>query len=68
MNFLNKIRQKIERNREIRKTIDELQACTDRELADIGVHRCEIGRIAREYHTDNGRKRYDSNQKLAGWV
>ena len=63
MNFLDKIRAKIQRNQEIAKTIKELEACTDRELADIGIHRCEIGRIAREYHTDTPR-----NENLAGWV
>lgn len=31
-----------------RQTYDELAALSDRELADIGLHRTEIGRVARE--------------------
>ena len=31
-----------------RQTVDELQANSDRELADLGFHRSEIPRIARE--------------------
>lgn len=31
-----------------RRTYDELAALSGRELADIGLHRSEIGRVARE--------------------
>jgi uncharacterized protein YjiS (DUF1127 family) len=31
-----------------RETHDGLSALTNRELADLGVHRCDITRIARE--------------------
>ena len=31
-----------------RRTVDELQANSDRELADLGFHRSEIPRIAQE--------------------
>lgn len=31
-----------------KKTINELGRLTDRELHDIGVHRCDIHRIAEE--------------------
>ncbi|PQO23024.1 hypothetical protein C2I36_09985 [Rhodobacteraceae bacterium WD3A24] len=30
-----------------RQTFDELSALSDRELADLGIHRTEIGEIAR---------------------
>ncbi|WP_204115729.1 DUF1127 domain-containing protein [Shimia biformata] len=35
-------------HREYRKTIDELRALTDRELADLGLHRSMIKRVAKE--------------------
>ncbi len=31
-----------------RRTLDELACLTDRELADLGVHRSEVARVARE--------------------
>ncbi|SHJ39177.1 protein of unknown function [Palleronia salina] len=31
-----------------RKMVDELHAYSDRDLAELGYHRSEIGRIARE--------------------
>ncbi|MEX3316983.1 DUF1127 domain-containing protein [Sulfitobacter sp. PS-8MA] len=31
-----------------RQTLNELQALSDRELADIGLARCDIRRLARE--------------------
>lgn len=34
--------------REYRRTIDELQSLSDRDLADLGVHRGDIRRIAYE--------------------
>lgn len=37
-----------EKRARIRQTYAELAACSDRELDDMGIHRSEIGRIARE--------------------
>jgi uncharacterized protein YjiS (DUF1127 family) len=45
------------------KTRDELESCSDRELADMGMHRCEISRIAREHS-----EKAEANNNLKGWV
>ena len=37
-----------ERARAIRRTMRELNALTDRDLADLGILRADIGRIARQ--------------------
>lgn len=36
------------RRAEIRQTMHELHAMSDRDLADLGIHPCDIPRIARE--------------------
>lgn len=36
------------RRQAYRRTLAELQACSDRDLADLGFHRSELPRIARE--------------------
>lgn len=38
----------IEERRRTRATEKELMALTDRELADIGIHRCDIRRVVRD--------------------
>jgi uncharacterized protein YjiS (DUF1127 family) len=45
------------------KTRDELESCNNRELADMGINRCEIPRIARD-HADKA----EANDNLKGWV
>jgi len=45
------------------KTRDELEKLNDRELADMGIHRCEIGRIAKEHA-----EKIAVNENLKGWV
>lgn len=45
------------------KTRNELEKLNDRELADIGIHRCEIKRVAKE-HDDQ----VETNENLKGWV
>ena len=42
------IRERRERHAIYRRTVDELNALTDRDLADLGVHRSEVPQIARE--------------------
>ncbi len=38
----------LEKRRKIKQTIRELHSLNDRELADIGITRCDIYRVARE--------------------
>jgi len=38
----------LERRRAYRRTLDELSALSNRDLADIGLHRSEIARAAKE--------------------
>ncbi|EPX75499.1 DUF1127 domain-containing protein [Salipiger mucosus] len=40
--------QRAARRAVFHRTVDELQALSDRELADLGFHRSEIPRIARQ--------------------
>ncbi len=54
------------KNRQIRKTIRELRALSNAELADIGISRGDIYAIA---HGDRDHKRtVDINSNLEGWV
>jgi len=43
-----RLRQAIRRHREIVTIESELTGMRDRELADLGIRRCDIPRIARE--------------------
>jgi uncharacterized protein YjiS (DUF1127 family) len=38
----------LRRQSRIRNTVRELNALNDRDLADIGLYRCDIGRVAHE--------------------
>ncbi len=42
------VRRARARHAEFRRTFDGLNAYTDRELADIGIHRSQIAEIARD--------------------
>lgn len=44
----NSILNRIRRWRRYRQTVSELQNLTTRELTDLGIHRGDIGRLARE--------------------
>lgn len=44
--FFGDVIEGLARRRMTRQTISELQSLSDRELADLGLHRCEIRRIA----------------------
>lgn len=46
--FLDALKERVARNAVYRQTVSELSACSDRELADLGFHRSEIRRIAKE--------------------
>ena len=40
--------QSVQRYRAYRNTVSELSALADRDLADLGVSRCDIPRLARD--------------------
>ncbi len=40
--------QRLAQYRAYRSTVRELQACSDRELTDMGIHRADIHEIARQ--------------------
>lgn len=40
--------QRLEERRSYRKTVSELRRLDTRQLADLGMHRSEISRVARE--------------------
>lgn len=44
----NSIMNRYRRWRRYRETVRELQGLTSRELSDLGIHRNDIGRIARD--------------------
>jgi uncharacterized protein YjiS (DUF1127 family) len=48
-NLLNYISQKLSERNRYRRTVIELSNLTNRDLADIGVSRCDIPRIAAGY-------------------
>jgi uncharacterized protein YjiS (DUF1127 family) len=60
--------QKYKADKQIRETLKELRALSDRELNDIGINRGDIYSIA---HGDTSFKRVTSveqNTNLKGWV
>ena len=48
MQIIEKIARWLDRQARINRTVRELYDLTDRELADIGLNRCDIYRVARE--------------------
>lgn len=46
--WLTRLGAYFERRREVKKTIRELDACSDRELRDLGIFRSDIEAIARK--------------------
>ena len=61
-NWFNKLNARLEQRRKINKTIQELQALTDYELADIGISRGMIKSVAHETYNPQ------ANDNLKGWV
>ena len=45
---LTSVKEAIERRRLYTRTLDELNALTDRELADLGLSRAAVAEVARE--------------------
>ena len=48
MSITNSLSQSWSRYRNYRRTVSELSALDDRELADLGIGRSDISRLARE--------------------
>lgn len=46
--FFKSVREGLERRRVYRQTLSELRALSNRELADLGIHRSMITRVAHE--------------------
>lgn len=61
--FFKSIKDSMARRAEVKRTMRELEACTDRELADMGIHRSEIYSVAMGHHD-----RCVKNENLKGWV
>lgn len=59
LSLVNKIRSKLAYRRQVLRVMSELESCTDRELADMGIHRGDITNIARQVKP---------NTNLKGWV
>ena len=47
-----KLKTRIQRNAKIRRTVNELNSMSNRDLADIGISRYDIEKIAREAVTN----------------
>lgn len=58
-NWINAIADYMAYRKEFLKTLNELDSCTDRELADMGIHRGDIVHIAKQVKT---------NPNLKGWA
>lgn len=48
MIFLEMVFKNLRKSAAYKKTVNELNRLSDRELHDIGIHRCDIDRIATE--------------------
>lgn len=55
----------LDRNKQIKETIKELNKLSDKELWDIGITRGDIYSVAHEVHYDD---RLKVNKNLKGWV
>jgi len=67
-NWLKNLNAQMERNRQIKQTIKELNQLSNRELNDIGIARGDIWAVAHG-DTDYARNaKPESNDNLKGWV
>ena len=57
---------KIQHQRQIRRTMNELSSLSDHALKDMGIARCDIYSIARGDETLN--RSVKTNSNLEGWV
>lgn len=67
MDFFRNLKRNYELNKNIRATIKELNALTDKELNDIGLTRGDIWSVAHESYLDNQDK-VEYNRNLKGWI
>lgn len=67
MDYFRNLKRNYELHKNIRTTIKELNALSDRELRDIGLSRGDIWSVAHESYYDNFDK-IEYNRNLRGWV
>lgn len=48
LNMFESMYKRIKRSGRYNRTVNELSRLSDRELSDIGIHRCDIQRVALE--------------------
>ena len=65
--FFKDLGVEIERRRNIKKTINELNQLSTHDLTDIGIARGDIWHIAHSSYPKAGEK-IDANSNLRGWV
>lgn len=65
--WFDNLRTEYNRQREIKKTINELSNLTDRELSDIGITRGDIYHIANDTFSQT-KETHNENANLKGWV
>jgi len=61
-------RRAYKRNKDIRTTMKELHALTDKELWDIGMSRGDIWEVSHNAHPTEKDAKADANDNLKGWV
>lgn len=66
IDFIKRVKQNRDRNKDIKITIKELQALTNRELSDLGISRGEIYSVA--HRSADEVYGVSSNKNLSGWV
>jgi uncharacterized protein YjiS (DUF1127 family) len=64
--FFRNLKRSYNRQQDIRHTMKELSALTDKELHDIGISRGDIWSIA--HHDVDMKRSADVNRNLKGWV
>jgi len=62
--FFKKLQSRIIARRLMIQTRNELQSLGSRELADMGITRCDIPRISKEVYE----KHIEVNENIKGWV
>lgn len=50
MKFIMEIAERMNKTAKMRRTIQELERLSNRELSDIGISRCDIHRIAKQVY------------------
>lgn len=67
-NFIGNFIAKLQRSRNVRHTVKELNALTNHELSDIGINRGMIRSIAESSYPPVETKNVSVNTNIRGWV